>query len=258
MGAYDYMDSAIAGLKNGLAGRVEGGWVCAEPLGIPYGYPVFGHLGNDKSVYSYKNDVAKIVYSADFIASNSAVITVDGVAITATVYATDHDAQIAAMVVKLNALAGIEAVLDPADTDSRTILIQKKTKSFVTNDVTSVITGGSSVPTVAVTYGSSQVFLGVSLFVQKAPSLGVTTNQGYEQYESVAVMADGEIWVPVSAAVKANNEAYVSTSGAGIAKFAASGLAVSARYKSNAASGALAILNVSGQTEATYANNFVE
>jgi len=258
MGAYDYMDAAIAGLKVGLQSRVEGGWVCAEPLGIPYGYPVFGHLGNNKQAYTFKNDVAKIVYSADFIALNSTIVTVDGVATTATVFATNHADKMAAIVVKLNAIPGVVAKLDPADTDVRTILIQKKTKSFVTGDVDSATTGAVSQPTDTVTYGSSQVFLGVSLFVQKAPSLGVTTNQGYEQYESVAVMADGEIHVPTAAAVKANNEAYVLNTGVGTGKFAASGVAVSARYKNNAASGALAIVKVDGQTEMTYSNNFVD
>lgn len=258
MGAYDYMDGAIAGLKNGLAGRVEGGWVCAESGGIPYGYPVFGHIGNDKSVYTYKNDVAKIVVSADLITANSTIVTVDGVATTATVYATSHAATMAAILAKIDALNGVSAVLDTTDTNGRTILIQKKTKSFSTGDVTAVTTLGETQPTWAVTYSSSQVFLGVSLFVQKAPSIGVSANQGYEQYEPVAVMADGEIWVPVSSAVDANQEAYVATSGAGITKFASSGLAVNARFKSNAASGALALVKIDGQTEATYADEFAE
>ena len=258
MGAYDYMDAAIAGLKVGLQSRVEGGWVCAESGGIAYGMPVFGHIGNNKQCWTYKNDVSKIVLSADLITDNSVAISVDGVALTATVFADDHDTTMDAILAKLNALDGVVAILDADDANNRTFIIQKKTKSFSTGDVTCVVTLGESAATATITYGSSQVFLGVALFVQKAPSIGVAANQGYEQHEPVAVMADGEIWVPVGAAVDANNEAYVLTSGDDLGKFGASGLAVQARYKSNAASGALAIAKIDGQTETTYADDFAE
>ena len=258
MGAYDYMDAAIAGLKVGLISKVEGGWVCAESLGIPYGRPVFGHIGNSKEAFNYKNDVSKIVISTDFITGNSTIVTVDGVATSAIVFDTDHDTTVAALVAAIAGLTGVEAQLDATDVDNLTILIQKKTKSFVTDDVTAVTTLGATQPTYVITYGSSQVFLGVSLFVQKASSLDVSTNQGYEQYEPVAVMSRGQIHVPVGAAVAANNEAYVLTSGDDLGKFGASGLAIDSRYKGNAASGGLAIAEVNGQTETTYADEFAE
>ena len=258
MGAYDYMDAAIAGLKVGLTSKVEGGRVCAEALGIPYGRPVFGHVGNSKEAFTYKNDVSKIVYDADFVTSNSIAFNVDGVDLTATVFATDHDTTIAALVAKIAALDGVEAQLDVTDVDSRTILLQKKTKSFGTGDVTTTVTLGASQAVGTITYGSSQVFLGVSLFVQKAPSLDVSTNQGYEQYEPIAVMYRGQIHVLAGAAVLANNEAHVLTSGSNIGQFGASGLAVDCRYKSNGASGGLPIAEINGQTETTYANQFAE
>lgn len=255
MGAYDYMDSDVAGLKQGLGGRVEGGWVCAESGGIPFGKPVFGYKGDAKNLYKFHKDTAKIVYSKNFVASNSTIVTVDGVATTATVYATSHADKMAAIVDKLNAIAGVEALLDPADTDVRTILIRKKGKEFT---VASATTGGTGQPTATITYDSAQVFVGFSMFSQKAPGLGVSTLQGYEQYDAVNVIADGELSTePVKGAVKANTAAYVyATAGTDFSKPGSSGSEINARWRKNAADGARSIIRVYGQKSMTYADKF--
>jgi len=253
MGAYDYMDNAVPGLKYGLGGRIEGGWVVAEANGIGFGKPVFGYVGDEKKAYSFYNDVGKIVFDADFVANNVITITVNGEDAADVTYDTSHDNTMDLLVAAVSALTGVECALDPADTDNRTLLIRVK---GATAAVAEAVTGGAGQATGTVTYGSGQVFVGVAMFVQKASSLDVSSNQGYEQYDMVNVVADGELWVRAKAVVEANNEAYIDNSGADIGEFSNAGVEVSARYRSNAADEGLARLRVDGQKEMTYASSF--
>jgi hypothetical protein len=141
MGAYDTIDKAIKGLKYGdsLSTRIEGGWACAESDGILFGEPVFGYIDDDIHAYNFHNDVGKIVFDGDFVASNVITITVNGVDAADVTFATDHDTTAALVVAAVNALSGAKCLLDPADTDNRTFLIQTKGFDAV---VAEAITGG--------------------------------------------------------------------------------------------------------------------
>ena len=87
MSAYNDMTESIACLKHGLDSRVKS--LCVkETNGIEYGYPVFGYAGNESDVYLYHNNVGAMAFDADFVASNSIVLTVNG---TATTNATRDD-----------------------------------------------------------------------------------------------------------------------------------------------------------------------
>jgi hypothetical protein len=246
MPEYNYIDEGIKGMPYGLSTPAEKEtWRCEEANGIDFGAPIFGYVGDDVGGWNFHNDTAKIVYDVDFIADNSTVITVNGEAADAVVYTTTHDNTMDLLVVAVSALDGVKAVLDAEDVNNRTILIQTK---GLDNTSSSVTTGGASQPTPTVTYGSSQVFVGVSVFSQKIPG-------GYEETADMPVMIRGNIRIEAFAAVLANNEAYILDTG-DIGEFGASGIEVDARYRSNASSGNLARLEINGQTEMAYAGLF--
>jgi len=242
MSAYGNIDSAFGGLKDGLGGRVET-FRAAEA--IAFGKPVFGYKGDALNAYGFKKDVAKLVYSTDFVASNSTIVTVNGVATAAVVYDTSHLATITAIKNAIAGLTGVEAVLDASDTDKRTILIRVK---GATASVDSATTGGTGQPTDTVTYGSGQVFLGFALFTQKE-SVGIAN---YAVGDVMNVLSqDGRLWTPIAAAVKANSPAYVADAGS----ISNAGTLLNARIRSTAASG-LALVEPDGQYDLTYAGSF--
>ena len=246
MSAYNTIDTSRQGLEEGLLGPKES-WVCKESDGIEFGAPVMGYRGDADGGYNFHNDTAKIVLDGDYQADNVINGTVNGVAISEVTWSSDHDTTVALVVAAYALLSGVEAILDPLDGDSRTILIQSKGSANIT---TQVITLGSGQPTPTITYGSSQIFVGVSLFSQKYPG-------EYEQYDTINVMVSGgKLNVPVTATVEANNEAYIDNSGADLGSFSSAGKEIAAKYRGNATSGNLVILEVTGKTEMTYFDNF--
>jgi len=248
MGAYDYMSEAVNGLKWGLDSYIEGGWVCKDSNGLSFGQPVFGYVDDETGAYAYYNDTAKVAYDADFVTSNSIAFSVNGVAITPVVFATDHATTMAALIAAVEALTGVEAVLDSTDANGRTLLVRTRGAACT---VVTTVTLGASQAVATITYASGQVFLGVAMFVQKEPV-------GYAQYEAVNIIAEGGVYVTPVGNVEANETAYVDNSGAGLGYFtnSAAGAQVGAVYRSTALSGALAKLWVSGQYKMTYASRF--
>ena len=242
--AYNYIDESIAGVVQDLDHVIHGRFVAVEE--INFGRPVFGYVGEDEKVGTYHLDVSKIVYSADFVALNQIDASVGGVSITPVVFATDHLTTINLVVAAIDALANVEAVLDPADTNNRTILVRTKFDEAV---ATSEVTLGASQATVTVTTHSAMVFMGVSTFTQN--STGV-----YEQYDSVSIIVDGLVSVSPVAAVEAYAAAYVDNSGADIGELSNAGFAINARYTQNALANGFSVLEVSGKSNEAYATTF--
>lgn len=248
MTAYNNISSAVAGLLYGLDNDAVISRTAAESISA--GLPVFAYKGDESLAFGFKKDVAKIVYSADFIASNSTIVTVNGVASAAQVYSTDHLTTINALINKIKAIAvsaanpyGVEAVLDPADTNNRTILIRTK---GVANTSTSATTLGSSQPTTTVTTGSGQVFRGISTFSQQVGG-------AYEVNREVNILERGSIWAQCNAGPQASGPAYVADTGV----LDDSGTALTGVFfDSNSASAGLAITKVNGMVAMTYGNNF--
>lgn len=201
MTAYGNIDSYIAGLPYGLIQDVINRTASET---IAFGTPVFGYKGDSSSLYGFKKDTAKMVYSGDFVTSNSVAVTIDGTALTATVFATDHLTTINAIITKINALSGCEAVLDSADTNNRTILVRKKGIASFT--VASTVTLGAGQATMSATYGSGQVFLGFALFTQKLGGNYVAT-------EEVSVLREGGIVVTAATGAKAHGPVYLTSAG---------------------------------------------
>lgn len=222
MTAYGYADPALAGMVKGFGDARTVDPVILQEA-IPFGQPVFGYAGQSPAKgWGFKKDTAKIVYSTDFVASNSTIVTVNGVATDAVVYATSHAVTIAAIVTAIKA-KGFDAVLDASDTNSRTILVRSKGATITADSAT---TGGSGQPTDTVTYSSGQMFLGVHVFKHVDPS------KSPAQYDVADVLRIGVITGSTASgsALKKGMPAYVATTG----KFASSGDAISTvKYMSN-------------------------
>lgn len=247
MAAYGNMDEAVAGLRYGMMdGDVETRRASEE---IAFGLPVFGYEGDQVNAYKYYVDVAKVVFDADFVASNSIVITVNGVASVATVFDTDQETTLAALVANVAALTGVECVADATDTNGRTILVRTKGATAV---VTEAITGGATQATGTITTGTGQVFLGITQLTQKEDFF-------YNEDEAMNVLhKNGRIYASVTGSASANGKAYLGSDG----KFSATaGTDIGCVFVSNevvdAASGNnIAIVEVAEIVGLTYAANF--
>lgn len=234
MSAYDYIDNARAGLLSDLDNQIEGGWAVKPAAGIEFGYPVFGYVGDVKGAYSYvADDTSKLVFDADFVASNSIVITVNGVSAGAVVYATSHDNTMDLVLAALNAMTDVEAVLDAADTDNRTFYIRIKGTTVV---VTEAVTGGASQPDGTITQGTSQVYLGLAAMTQNSAGL-------YEQYDAINVLVRGKLWAQSNTAAEANFSAYPESGG----KVGSTVTTAIGTFRSNLAAAGLALVETSGQ-----------
>lgn len=214
------------------------------------GMPAFGYTGSDKKIWKLKADVSKLVFSADLSASNSTVVTVNSVAASAVVYATSHAATIAAVVNAIKALAGVEAVLDSTDVNSRTILIRTK---GLTITASGAVTGGSAV-TVTPTNGLfGQKFLGILAKGDQVPlTQGGAGN--FVQYYPAPVVYDADIWAQAASGVDSMEKAYVDVA-TGV--FASSGqdVGVSCIVSRNS-DGVAVVRSPSAPVSLTYADRF--
>lgn len=241
MSAYGYMDVAVAGLPVGASDARTVDSPSAQEA-IEFGRPVFGYLG-ENTAYNFKKDVAILAIASDLVTSNSSVVTVNGEATSAVVFATDHDTTIAALVVAIQAL-GVEAVLDPSDSDSRTILIRSKGEAIT---AAWAITGGTPPTITAPAYASGQVFLGISQFHEEYPG-------AYAANDPTNVMRIGSIYATCNAGPEQGGAGYVADTGV----MDDSGTAItSVQFGSTAAdTSGLVVCDILGITRMAYAASF--
>jgi hypothetical protein len=153
-----------------------------------------------KNIYKSK---ASLTYSADFIAINSTIVTVDGVDTSAVVYATSHAATFAALIAAIDALDGVSA----AAGTGREILIT--VDGAVSNIiVSSATTGGGSQPTTTIAYTSVDVFEGVAALRHGQPTQ-IGADDKYQVNDAVNVLTRGVIAVEVVASVAFGDSVYV-------------------------------------------------
>lgn len=244
MPAYGDLTQKLPGLKMGVseASRVSS-WVVAESAGIVFGAPVFGYDGDNENAYSAKTDTQTIVFDADFVASNSIVITVNGEASTPVVFDTNQATTMDALETQLEAdFPGLEATLTDTAGANRTIELFWKGTNLT---VTEAVTGGASQPTGTITASTKQVFLGIALFTQIAynDEVGI-----YAYQDSINVMERGWVAVETHEAVQANTDAYAVTAiGATQGKFGTSGFDTGCRFRDSLSSAGTAIVEVRGQ-----------
>lgn len=243
--AYGNQGSAVAGLLVGQA-RVVDAFLAAEA--IEFGRPVFSYPG-EKNAYGYYNDLAKLVFDADFVASNTIDITVNTVAITQVTFTTDHDTTAGLVRDAIAALDGVECVLDTDDATNRTFLIRTK---GATAAVTEAVAAGASQADGTITYESGQVYVGLSMRTLKL----YAENANYPANKELNVLERGKCYCETNVAVEENVAAYVDIAGADAGKFNTAGLLIDARYRSTESAAGLAIVETNGQTSTTYANRF--
>lgn len=217
MGAYGFPDTARLGVIDSNHSEVDS--IPSAVATMVPGDLVFTYQG-DNAGYKYLLDTAKLVFSADLSASNSTVVTVNGVSTVAEVYGTSHAATMTAIINKVKALTGVECILDSTDSNGRTILIRTK---GATNTSSAAVTGGSAV-TVAVTSASGQMFRGVVTYATRVPTtVGGTGTILAGQDIPCARLAD--IWASSAPGLVKTALAYITTAGV----FGTSGTDVGAR-----------------------------
>lgn len=236
MTAYGNIDSGVAGLQTRTDNSVISKVTVED---INFGQAVVGFEGDDRA-FKFRLDGAKLVFSADLVTSNSTIVTVNTIATAATVFATDHLTTMNAIIAKIKALPvsasnpyGVEAVLDSADANNRTILIRTKGKAI---SASGAVTLGGSQATVTPTTFAGGYLKGVAKFDQ--------IEGGKYLANSVAnIVERGGIKVPVSVAVNSNTGAFLASDGT----FAASGTSISgAMYDSTTSGAGLADLILNG------------
>jgi hypothetical protein len=216
---YGNIAGKIAGEKMALGSRVQSKRV-AETLGIDYGYPVFGYVGNDKDIFKFHNNVAVVTYDADFVASNSIALSVDSVAITAVVFNTNHDTTMTDLKEQIQAdiTGAVVTLTDATNNRQLTITIEDDGDRVAT----STVTGGASQAVATITYSSSMIFKGLTMIThqESAPKTDLEGNvleagdALYELKDAANVMIDGAINVVTGAAVSSGKQAYVVATGA--------------------------------------------
>ena len=249
MSAYGTLDQAFPGLKYGLESRVASKTV-KETNGIDFGMPLFGYEGNDNDVYLFKNDSSQTVFDADFVTSNSIVATVNGTAVTAVPFDTDHDTTMTNLKTQIEAdITGATATLTDTGGDNRTIVIDIDGVDVV---VTWSVTGGASQAGDTVTVDSRQIFVGLSLFTQLdaaekqdlAGSVVTAATAKYALSDAANVLIDGWMYVAIKDNVSAKKATYVITTGA------------NKGYCTDETSGNDALAGVSFENNGTAANGY--
>jgi hypothetical protein len=231
-GDYKYIEEALPGLLYGLDNQIEGGR--SAKVEIEFGRPVCGYPGDEKSAYPYLQDAVSIEYDVDFVTSNSIEIVINGETVTVP-FNTDQATTMNDIIVAIGNITAIEAeaVLDPDDTNNRTLVIRTKGATAV---VTTTVTGGAAQAVGTITQTTAQIYLGISTRTDNAPGV-------YEQYCAVNVLVDGYVWGQVAGEVKANVEAYVGANGL----LNNAGVAIGGIYFTNAAVDKLAVCQVTGK-----------
>ena len=232
MGAHGFPDTALRGVLGGKNAEVDS--LTTAVATLKPGDLVFSYNDENKA-YPYCLDTAKTVFSGDFITSNTINGTVDGVAIAQVTFATSHANTMTLLLAAINALAGVEAILDTTDSNSRTILIRKKGVASFVVDFT--VASGASQATDTNTYASGQKFRGVAIQYNPVPStIGGSATFASGTVIPVARLCD--IWAASASGLGAGDKAYITTAGL----FGTSGTDVGAYVKEAYDSTAVATL----------------
>jgi hypothetical protein len=174
---------------------------------IPVGFgTVYGDVGaNTTRLPTTSKSV--LLFDADFVASNTIDLDVNGVSIAQVTYATSHDNTADLLVAAIDALDGIACVLDSDDANNRTFIVTS------TSDVAVVITSvvvaaGASQAGSTVTTNTNDKFRGVALQTHTL----VQDENGLTQYVVNDVVSDieqGGVAVWVEEAVTEKDPVYL-------------------------------------------------
>ena len=163
-------------------------------------------IGQDLQVRLPHQDIVAVQASAPLSASNSTVVTLNGIALTPVVYATSDAATMAAIAALIAAQPGIASAVSNG-TDTITI---NADQGF---PVTAVfVTSGGSAVTWTSTYSNDNVFYGVAVYIQnKMNLLGPQGSAGGAPYipgDAVSTLTRGRIYVNVENNVTSDSPVY--------------------------------------------------
>ena len=161
---------------------------------IPMGIGVSKVIGQDMQVRLPFEDIVAVQASTALVASNSTVVTLNGIALTPVVYATSNAATLTAIAALIAAQDGIASAVSDG-TDTITITAEQGlpvTATFVT-------TGGAGQPTWTSTYSNDNVFYGIALYIQNKQNLlgpqGSAGGSPYYPGDPVPVLTRGQVYV---------------------------------------------------------------
>ena len=174
---------------------------------IPVGLGVAKVIGQDYQVRLPHEDIVAVVASTALVASNSTVVTLNGIALTPVVYGVSNAATLTAIAALIAAQDFIASAVSNG-TDTITITAEQGyavTATFVT-------TLGVGQPTWTSTYTNDNVFYGVAMYIQnKMNLLGAQGSNGASPYlvgDPVSTLTRGRIWVKVEATVTSDSPVY--------------------------------------------------
>jgi hypothetical protein len=146
---------------------------------------------------------------ADLITSNSTVVTINGDALTAVVFATDHATTMAAIAAMILTHADVYSAVVSAARDITILGV-----NGVAISASAVTTGGASQGTWTQVQSDPGVFRGISVHrhMEKAQITGVAS---YKDQDAVDVLRKGEIWMPYLGTPTIDTAAYINLAIAG-------------------------------------------
>lgn len=164
-------------------------------------------IGQDYQVRLPHQDIVAVSASTALVASNSTVVTLNGIALTPVVYATSNAATLTAIAVLIASQPNIaSAVSDGASTITITA------SQGYSVSATFVTTAGAGQPTWTSTYTNDNVFYGIALYIQnKANLLGFSGSAGPSPYvagDPVPCLTKGRVWVTTETTVTSDSPVY--------------------------------------------------
>jgi len=182
---------------------------------LPYGYAVAYGTDKEKQCTNLYKERATLVFNADFVASNTINLKINGVSISQVTFTTDHDTTAGLVASAIDALSGVTCILDPSDANNRTFLITVSGADASVTDV--VVAAGASQAVGTTTYSTIQTFAGATLHFENEEGY-------YPQYEEANVMRKGSfVGVLTTGQTPSVGQAvYAISSGADRGKFTTS------------------------------------
>lgn len=191
-----------------------------------------------------KRNTATLTGSGALITANVVNGTVNGVALTATTFATDHATTMALIAAKIDALLLTLGIVSVTTVSGNNLITVAQDANVLFASF--VVTAGSSQITYAATYTTADFFRGIAVHEHKMPRADGTL--GWEDKDSVPVLRKGRIWVTVKGAVVENDTAYVDLADSGFeGLFTATStgnIATGGKFITAAADGALAMVEI--------------
>jgi hypothetical protein len=184
---------------------------------IPVGYVVVKCLGLDKTAMLPAKNKAVQTFDIDFLASNSVVTTINGVALTAVVYATSHAATIAAVAAMIATAANVKSSV--ANATARTITTIMNPGYTIVID--SVVSAGSSQPVDTTVYSMAQDLSkdgGIALHTHTLEQDDDTGAVFYKVNEMVNFLRQGAAFCYAEGAMSSDGDVYVRFMDAGPGK----------------------------------------